>query len=410
MNPMSEPPSPWQLPTDTIGSSRRSFGASAWPPPLVVVVALAAAVLGGGIVAAVDGGLRSDDSQVTGSGPTGIVRLDESHTPAHIIRPHGSIAGIARRVLPSVVEVDVTSSGSKDTGSGFVISRQGTSGYVLTNNHVISLAATEGGEVRVVFQDNHSVRASIVGRAPTSDLAVLRITGVEGLRPVALGDSAALAVGDPVIAIGSPLGLNGTVTSGIISALDRPVAANGEGTDTNAVIDAIQTDAAVNPGNSGGPLVDSSGRVIGVNSAIASLGTSLIGGDQSGSIGLSFAIPINGARETVAEIISRPDHRALRPIIGVNLDITYHGSPAGGLIGCPPEATGCTPIQRGGPAERAGLRDGDIIIAVNGTRTRSPDEVIIATRKHQPGDRITVTVDREGQHHTVSLRLGSAFA
>jgi putative serine protease PepD len=381
--------------------------------PVVVLIAALAALLAGGVGAAIGIAVGNNDTSTTSNlgAPGGVVTLGSSNGGNRVERRPGSVAGIAHRVLPSVVEVDVTASSSKDTGSGFVIERQGSSGYVLTNNHVISLAATQGGTVRVVFQDNNSVQATIVGRAPTSDLAVLRVTGVKGLRPVALGTSGALAVGDPVIAIGSPLGLAGTVTSGIISALDRPVAANGQGTDTNAVIDAIQTDAAVNPGNSGGPLVDGSGDVIGVNSAIATLGTGDTFGDtQSGSIGLSFAIPIDSARETANEIINRPDHRALRPVIGVNLDLAYTGPPAGALIGCPSALSSCTPVQAGGPADRAGLRAGDVIVAINGTPTRSPDEVVIATRLHQPGDRLAVTYERNGTRHTVHIRLGRAFA
>jgi putative serine protease PepD len=238
------------------------------------------------------------------------------------------------------------------------------------------------------------------------------VTKVNGLRPAALGNSDKIAVGDPVIAVGSPLGLAGTVTSGIVSALNRPVDASGSGTDTNAVIDAIQTDAAINPGNSGGPLVDSSGAVIGVNSAIATLGagSSPFGSqDQAGSIGLGFAIPSNGAKDIASQIIARGF--AERPVIGVNLNLAYTGTPEGALIGCPSQLrSSCTAVQSGGPGEKAGLREGDVIVAVDGKATTSPDEVIIATRQHKPGDTVRITVIRDGSRQTFTVKLGKARA
>jgi putative serine protease PepD len=266
--------------------------------------------------------------------------------------------------------------------------------------------------VRVALQNGATLSARILGRAPTYDLAVLVVHRVRGLTPLTLGDSNAIAVGDPVIAIGSPLGLAGTVTSGIVSAVHRPVAANGQGTDTNAVIDAIQTDAAINPGNSGGPLVDAAGHVIGVNSAIATLssGSSSPFGsqDQAGSIGLGFAIPIDSARDTATQIISKGF--AVRPVIGVSLDPRYAGTPAGGLIGCPPDAPKCTALQSSGPAAKAGLRAGDVIVAIDGVPTPSADEVVISTRKHKPGQTIRVSIVRSGQHKTFSVKLGQARA
>ena len=217
--------------------------------------------------------------------------------PAEAIgRPANSIAGVASQVLPSVVSLTVTGSAGSGTGSGFVIREDG---YILTNNHVVAGAAN-GGRIVVTFADETSMRAEIVGRTPVYDLAVVKVDA--GSLPVAtLGNSDSLVVGDPVLAIGSPLGLSGTVTSGIISALDRPVTA-GDAAGDLSFISAIQTDAAINPGNSGGPLVDLKGRVVGVNSSIATLSQ---GVSQAGSIGLGFAIPISQAAR-IAEGWSRP--------------------------------------------------------------------------------------------------------
>jgi putative serine protease PepD len=204
-------------------------------------------------------------------------------------RADDSIAGIAQAVLPVVVSIDVSSSQGSGTGSGFVIRSTAKESFVLTNNHVVD-GASGSQDITVTFQDQSQASATIVGTDASYDLAVLRID--RGNLPVAaLGDSDDVVVGDATIAIGSPLGLTGTVTSGIVSALNRPVTA-GDATDVS-FISAIQTDAAINPGNSGGPLVNSRGEVIGVNSAIATTGSSVSG--QSGSIGLGFAIPINQA-------------------------------------------------------------------------------------------------------------------
>jgi putative serine protease PepD len=416
---MTETPPPYDaprpqpvLPTDTIRHSGGLTHARI-AAPMVIGIALLAAILGGGIGAAI--GIHSHNGTTTAATDGPIVRLGFAHADAQVERRPHSVAAVAARVLPSVVEIKVRSSGEGDTGSGFVIERDGTNGYVLTNNHVISLAATQGGTVSVTFNDGKSATAQIIGRAPTSDLAVLRVTRVSGLRPIALGDSTSIAVGDPVIAIGSPLGLSGTVTEGIVSALHRPVAARGQGTDTDAVIDAIQTDAAVNPGNSGGPLVDVAGRVIGVTSALETLTSNGSFGNtgEAGNIGLGFAIPVNSARLAASQIINRPDHTAQRPIMGVSLDLTYEGSPSGGLVGCPPppnQVPKCTPVRHNGPAARAGLRAGDVIVDVAGHRTFTANEVIIATRRYRPGATIPVTFVRNGNRHTVHVRLAAAAA
>jgi putative serine protease PepD len=347
-------------------------------------------LIAGGIGGAVgyhaaDRGTTVIDSGATLGRPSGTV----------VQRPAGSTAAVAQKVLPSVVSVTVKTASGGDTGSGVIIR---SDGYILTNNHVIDAAAS-GGTLSVELQNEQDVPARIVGRDKTADLAVIKVDGAKNLQPASLGDSSKLAVGDSVLAIGSPLGLAGTVTSGIVSALDRPVSAGESGPDT--FIDAIQTDAAINPGNSGGPLVDASGAVVGINSAIATLGSGLVGG-QGGNIGVGFAIPINQAR-TIAEEIIRKGY-ATHAIIGVRLDVTYQGK--GARIGDPTHQGGA--VSPGGPAAKAGLREGDVIVAVDGTPIGGPDELVIAIRKHRPGDTIEVTYTRGGTRHTVQVTLGEA--
>jgi len=300
-------------------------------------------------------------------------------------RPPDSVAGVASAVLASVVSVTV----EEGSGSGFVLSQDG---YILTNNHVVASAGSAG--IEVGFFDGSTVSAKIVGRSPNYDLAVLRVER-DDLVPVRLGDSGDVVVGDPVIAIGSPLGLESTVTSGIVSALDRPVTAGGEG--DIAFINAMQTDAAINPGNSGGPLVDAAGRVIGVNSAIASLGV-----DAPGSIGLGFAIPIDQAARTAEQIIATG--QAVYPIMGVRLDNEFQGS--GARIA--PDDPDSPAVEPDGPAASVGLVSGDVITEIEGRVIDSLEEMIVALRAHEPGDRITIVVERDGEPMEFTLTLGSA--
>jgi putative serine protease PepD len=313
-------------------------------------------------------------------------------------RPVSTVAGIAGRVLPSVVSVEVRTSDGGGTGSGFVID---DTGYVLTNNHVVEPAADADGVIKIVLADERRVDARIVGRASTYDLAVLKVTKTDGLVPARLGDSDAVAVGDPVVAIGSPLGLAGTVTSGIISATERPVSARRpregeEGASNDSYISALQTDAAINPGNSGGPLVDGSGKVVGVNTAIATLGG--LGG-QTGSIGLGFAIPINQARRTAQQLIETGE--ASFPVIGASVGGEVAGR--GAQI-----ADGADALVAGGPAERAGLRPGDVIVAIDGDRVNSSEELIVEIRSRLPGDRVTLTYERGGQQRQAQVTLGAS--
>jgi putative serine protease PepD len=307
-----------------------------------------------------------------------------------IERAPDSVAGIAQRVLPSVVSIRTTSVIGGGTGSGFVID---SDGFILTNNHVIDGAARSSGVIRVSLNNGTIYTAEVVGRDAPYDLAVLRIKA-SGLKALQFGDSDEIAVGDSVIAIGSPLGLSGTVTTGIISAKDRAVTA-GDANSESSYINALQTDAAINPGNSGGPLVDATGAVIGVNSAIASLGID----SQVGSIGLGFAIPINQARKTAEQLIK--NGVATYPVIGVTLDMNFSGS--GAKI-----TTTASAILPGSPAQVAGLRGGDVITSFEGKTINGAEELIVAVRAKNVGDRVTLTYKRDGVTKSTSLTLTAA--
>jgi putative serine protease PepD len=313
-------------------------------------------------------------------------------TKSTIERKPDSIAGIAARVSPSVVSIDVSKGNNGGSGSGFFLDN---TGHILTNNHVISLAATAGASIQVNLANGKTYTAKLVGRDVAYDLAVIKIK-VTDAPALQLGDSDAVQVGDGVIAIGSPLGLTGTVTSGIISAKNRPVT-SGSGTRESSFINAIQTDAAINPGNSGGPLVDLSGAVIGINSAIATTGSGF--GGQSGSIGLGFAIPINQARKTADQLIKNGS--STYPIMGVSLDIRFSG--VGAKI--PGEAGSVSP---NGPADRAGIKPGDVIIEIDGTVVNTADEAIVKVRSLNVGDEIKVKFKRQGVTKEVSLVLVAA--
>ena len=309
-----------------------------------------------------------------------------------IEREPTSVAGIAARVLPSVVSISTSSQNGSGTGSGFVIR---SDGYILTNNHVINDVIGGQGNLTVTLNDGKKFSGKILGADSSYDLAVIKIN-VTGLPALQFGNSDLIQVGDQVIAIGSPLGLSGTVTSGIISAKNRAVTSSG-GTGESSFINALQTDAAINPGNSGGPLVDATGAVIGVNSAIASLGSSF--GGQSGSIGLGFAIPINQAKRTAEQLIS--EGKATYPVLGIRLDTSFTG--AGALI-----VNQSQGIVAGSPADKAGLRPGDIITALDGAPINSSDELIVAIRAKSVGDTVKLSIDRAGKSTTIKVTLAAS--
>jgi S1-C subfamily serine protease len=314
-----------------------------------------------------------------------------SVTPG-VSREPGSVADIAGRVTPSVVSIEVQLTNAGATGSGVVVDAD--NGYIVTNNHVVSGAAdAEDATIRAVFSDGSGSEARIVGRDPASDIAVLKVEK-PGLVGASLGESDDLVVGDPVVAIGSPLGLAGTVTSGIVSALDRPVRLSGEGSDTNAVISAVQTDAPINPGNSGGALVDGSGAVIGINTAIASVGGN---GTTGGSIGLGFAIPIDTVRDISEQLISTGT--AVHASLGVNARTVTDGTRDGALV---------VNVESGSPAAQAGVQEQDVVIAVDGEPVASSEELVVAVDAHEPGDTVTLELVREGSSREVQATLATA--
>lgn len=304
-------------------------------------------------------------------------------------RAPDSIAALAARVIPAVVSISVKAPTGSDTGSGFFLD---SNGLILTNNHVVERGAVSG-TITVELSDGKKYPAKLIGRDNSYDLAVLKID-VTSAPTLQLGNSDLVQVGDAVIAIGSPLGLSGTVTSGIISSKNRAVT-TGNGSGETSFINAIQTDAAINPGNSGGPLVDATGAVIGVNSAIATLGS----GTQSGSIGLGFAIPINQAKKTVEQLIKTGS--ATYPIMGISVDIRFTGT--GALISS--EGVGITP---NGPAARAGLKVGDVIIKFDGVNISNSDELIVAIRSHSVGDKVKVVYTRNNVTNEVVVTLAAS--
>ncbi|MFE9894117.1 trypsin-like peptidase domain-containing protein [Streptomyces sp. NPDC005529] len=365
-----------------------------WTRKTLVLAAVVLALLSGGVGGVVGAYLQRNEGMTR-------VELPQAAKEAPGRSPD-SVAGIAARALPGVVTLHVRGSEEEGTGTGFVLDGRG---HILTNNHVIEPAG-DSGEISVTFSGGETAKAKIVGHDSGYDLAVVKVSGVSGLAPMPLGNSDSVQVGDPVVAIGAPFDLANTVTSGIISAKERPITAGGEKGDGSDVsyVDALQTDAPINPGNSGGPLLDSRARVIGINSAIRSAdnGSDLESG-QAGSIGLGFAIPVNQARRVAEELINTG--RATHPVIGVTLDMNYSGD--GARVGTK-TADGGPPVSSGGPGAEAGIKAGDVITEVDGTRVHSGEELIVKTRAHRPGDRLRLTVHRGGADRTLTLVLGSA--
>lgn len=392
------PPDPWRDPDSVASLDDPALAAPRAPEPTaagtkvgvrsllfdraitwqaLVVLGVGALLIGlvGGLIgrltAEVSAPLFSDSVHLSGSGG------DNSS-------PRGSVARVARAVEKSVVSVDVRSANAFGTGSGVVIDKNG---YIVTNNHVVSMAANDrSAKLEVVFYDRTRVPARIVGRDIRTDLAVIKVDSVSNLTVASLGDSSALQIGEEVVAFGSPLGLDRTVTSGIVSAVNRPVPLRPDATsDTDAVIDAIQTDAAINPGNSGGPLVDDRAKVIGINTA------GLVPG--GGSIGLGFAIPINEAIPVVESLIR--DGRAVHAQIGVNASSVRNDRVLGALV---------RNVVAGGPAAAAGLRENDVITQFGDRPIESADELTVAVQNSAIGKSVPVTYWRDGRTFTTSVR------
>jgi len=374
------------------GTDRRRTGGRGRIAAGALVLALAAGGVGGGVVALLD------NRAATG---TTVGALSQTATGQPVAKaPDGTVQQVAAKVLPSVVQMEVVAGGSGGEGSGIILSADG---MILTNNHVVAAAASGSGSITVSFNDGSTAPATIVGRDPSSDIAVIKVDGQSNLAPIAVGSSSSLAVGQNVVAIGSPLGLAGTVTSGIVSSLNRPVRASGDTSSAgqSSVLDAIQTDAAINPGNSGGALVNMNGELIGINSAIASLGASSPGA-QSGSIGLGFAIPIDQARRVATELMK--NGVATQAVLGVS--VAGSGSPSGAA----PTSNGATigAVTPNGAAAKAGIAAGSVITKMDNRIIPDGDTLVAAVRSHAPGDTVTLTVaDSGGATRTVQVTLGS---
>ncbi|WP_399129840.1 S1C family serine protease [Actinacidiphila sp. ITFR-21] len=365
------------------GPKRRGAGV------LIIAVVVAALVAGGvggaiGYNAAKD---NDDSGSTTVSAPKDAAALNRAPT---------SVAGIASKALPSVVTIKASGSQESGTGTGFVYDTQG---HILTNNHVVAPAA-DGGKLTVTFSDGNTYDAEVIGRAQGYDVAVVKLKNPSGIKltPLPLGNSDQAAVGDTTIAIGAPFGLSGTVTTGIVSAVHRPVASSDGQGSSASYMSAIQTDASINPGNSGGPLLNANGAVIGINSAIQPGGASEPG-TQGGSVGLGFAIPINQARRVADQLIRTG--KPVYPVIGVSLDTSYEGD------GAKISGDASSAVTPSGPGAQAGLKAADVITKFDGTIIDSGQTLIGEIWQHQPGDKVTLTYTRDGSTHTTTVTLGS---
>ena len=361
---------------------RSTSGVPGWLWPVVAATALVVGLVGGTL-----GGVAVSTSMNDESG----LLADNSDAPPPLQPENGSVAAVAGELLPSTVQIIAggraagPGRGRTATGSGFVLD---TRGHIITNNHVVS-GSTGDGEIKIIDHRGRTIQVDIVGRSPVYDIAVLKANrGARGLRPAALGSSKSMNVGETVVAIGSPLGLSSTVTSGIVSALDRPVTTGDQ--DDSSYINAVQTDAAINPGNSGGPLVNLRGEVVGVNSAIATMGGGLV--SEGGNIGVGFAIPMEQVRITADQILRTGESEY--PVIGANVNT---GTTANGAE--------IVEVPSNTPAAEAGLAEGDVVIAVDDVTVVDGIELIVAIRSHQPGETITLRVRRDGAERNVEITL-----
>jgi putative serine protease PepD len=362
---------------------------SRWLWPVVASLALVVGLLGGIAGSAVYDRLDDDTLESSGRVPGGLDEVDTVSLPP-LEAGDGTIANVAAELLPSTVQISAEYEDEEGgaTGSGFVLDQQG---HIITNNHVVEQAAEDDGLIEIVDQEGNRYDATVVGRSPVYDLAVLFSEDAKELRPASLGAAKALRIGEGVVAIGSPLGLSSTVTAGIVSAVNRPVT-TGDG-DASSYINAVQTDAAINPGNSGGPLVNLLGQVVGVNSAIATAGGGI--GGEAGNIGVGFAIPIEQVRVTADQILETGEARY--PVIGAKVQ-TGGADGQGALIDS---------VVEGQPADEAGLEKGDVVVALEGERVTDGIALIVAIRSHQPGETLEFTVDRDGDERVFDVTLDS---
>lgn len=336
------------------------------------------------------GGAAGYDA-VTGNDSGVVNSLDNDDTSTS--RETGAVEKVAQKVLPSVVQINVKGASEAGSGTGIIISSDGD---ILTNNHVVEGAA-ESGTITVSFNDGSISEATILGRDPVTDLAVIKAEDKSGLTPATLGSSTDLKVGQEVVAIGSPFGLESTVTSGIVSALNRPVSSSdGSGDNAGTVFPAVQTDAAINPGNSGGPLVDLEGRVVAINSAIRTNGATSA---DSGSIGLGFAIPIDLAKSVSEHLVKGEKVEHAR--IGITVGSSTTGD------GITTTGADVKSVTAGGAGEKAGIKKGDIITALNDSPVASADGLVASIRGYEPGEKVTLTYLRGGEKQTTVVTLTS---
>lgn len=382
------PPWPPNVSTPPADEPRRRRG--------LALVATTALLVGtaGGVGGAAAYSALNDDPSSTGSVTA---PLTQSGAAPSSVAPDGSIEKAAATMLPSVVKIAVVTQQGAGSGSGIVVSADG---LIVTNNHVVA-AAAQGGQLTVTLNNGRTVPATIVGRDELTDLAVIRASakaaGRINLSPAKLGSSGQLKVGQQLVAIGSPFGLDATVTSGIVSALNRPVTSGGEGGDSTTVFPAVQTDAAINPGNSGGALIDLAGRVVGINSAIKTAGDT--GQSQGGNIGLGFAIPIDQAKPIIDELVAKGTATHARLGVQVGDAESSDGLQQGAQLG---------EVTPGGAADKAGLKAGDVVAAVDSHAIASGDALVAAVRSHRPGEKVQITFKRGGEpNRTVTATLAS---